>query len=78
MTESEIRGKETFLILGDAKFFSVLDEAAKKKAKEELKELNDRDREIAVQTFRQWALDEDWLKTPTGNTEIPKRGAKNT
>ncbi|XP_045179417.2 alpha-tocopherol transfer protein-like [Mercenaria mercenaria] len=50
---------------GDASFISKLDEEGKKKAREELHELNDKDREIAVQTFRQWVLDQDWLKTPT-------------
>ena len=50
----------------DVKFVSALDDAAKKKAKEELNELNDKDRALAVQTLRQWALQQKWLKTPTG------------
>ncbi|XP_052224863.1 alpha-tocopherol transfer protein-like [Dreissena polymorpha] len=49
----------------DVKFVSALDDAAKKKAKEELNELNDKDRALAVQTLRQWALQQKWLKTPT-------------
>lgn len=50
---------------GDAKFVSILDDAGKKKAKEELHELNDKDREGAVQALRKWALEQNWLKTPT-------------
>ncbi|XP_045166172.2 retinaldehyde-binding protein 1-like isoform X2 [Mercenaria mercenaria] len=50
---------------GDAKFVSKLNEDGKKKAKEELNELNEKDREIAVQTLRKWAIEQDWLKTPT-------------
>ncbi|XP_045191878.1 alpha-tocopherol transfer protein-like isoform X2 [Mercenaria mercenaria] len=49
----------------DAKFISKLDETSKQKAKEELNERNDKDRELAVQTLRQWILEQDWLKTPT-------------
>ncbi|XP_045179423.2 clavesin-2-like [Mercenaria mercenaria] len=49
----------------DNKFISNLDEEGKKKAKEELNELNDEDRQIALQTFRQWVVDLDWLKSPT-------------
>ena len=41
-------------------------EEAKKKAKKELNELNDTDRLLAVQAFRQWILQQKWLKTPTG------------
>ncbi|XP_053385624.1 alpha-tocopherol transfer protein-like [Mercenaria mercenaria] len=50
---------------GDATFISKLDEEGQRKAKEELNELNDVDRQIAVQTLRQWVIDQDWLKTPT-------------
>ncbi|XP_045179350.2 alpha-tocopherol transfer protein-like [Mercenaria mercenaria] len=50
---------------GDAKFVSKLDEEGKKKAKEELHELNDKDTQIAVETLRQWVVDQDWLKSPT-------------
>ncbi|XP_045166171.2 retinaldehyde-binding protein 1-like [Mercenaria mercenaria] len=50
---------------GDAKFVSKLDEAGKKKAKDELHELNDKDRESAVQALRKWVLEQDWLKSPT-------------
>lgn len=50
---------------GDADFVSSLDEASKKKAKEELNELNDKDRELAVQTLRKWVLEQDWLRSPT-------------
>ncbi|XP_060557274.1 alpha-tocopherol transfer protein-like [Ruditapes philippinarum] len=51
--------------IDDAKFVSKLDEKSKRKAKEELQERNDTDRAIAVQTFRQWIQEQDWLKTPT-------------
>lgn len=50
---------------GDATFVSKLDEAGKKKAKDELNELNDKDRELAVQSLRRWVLEQDWLKSPT-------------
>lgn len=50
---------------GDATFVSKLDEAGKKKAKDELNELNDKDRELAVQALRKWVLEQDWLKSPT-------------
>ncbi|XP_045191876.2 alpha-tocopherol transfer protein-like [Mercenaria mercenaria] len=50
---------------GDAEFTSKLDEASKKKAKEELNELNDADRALAVQTFRKWILEQDCIKSPT-------------
>lgn len=50
---------------GDANFQSQLDEKSRKRAREELNELNDKDREIAVQSFRQWVLQQKWLKTPT-------------
>ncbi|XP_045194407.2 alpha-tocopherol transfer protein-like [Mercenaria mercenaria] len=49
----------------DIKFVSKLDEESKKKAKRELNELNDTDRILAVQSFRQWILQQKWLKTPT-------------
>ena len=45
---------------------SLLDEAGKKKAKEELHEQNDKDRELAVQSLRQWVLQQKWLNSPTG------------
>lgn len=50
---------------GDALFVSKLDDASKKKAKDELNELNDKDRELAVQSLRQWVLQQKWLKSPT-------------
>ncbi|XP_052817590.1 alpha-tocopherol transfer protein-like [Mya arenaria] len=50
---------------GDVDFVSKLDEASKKKAKEELNEINDKDREMAVQAFREWILQQKWLRTPT-------------
>ncbi|KAL4229352.1 hypothetical protein ACF0H5_012391 [Mactra antiquata] len=50
---------------GDVNFVSKLDEASKKKAKDELNELNDKDRALAVQAFREWILQQKWLKTPT-------------
>ena len=53
-------------ISGDDDFRSTLDEASRKKAKDELHELNDKDTVLAVQTLRQWVLQQDWLKTPTG------------
>lgn len=49
----------------DIKFVSKLDEESKKKARKELNELNDTDRILAVQSFRQWVLQQKWLKTPT-------------
>lgn len=49
----------------DIKFVSRLDEESKKKARRELNELNDTDRILAVQSFRQWVLQQKWLKTPT-------------
>ena len=55
-----------FLFSDDIKFISKLDEDSKKKAKRELNELNDADRILAVQSFRQWVLQQKWLKTPTG------------
>lgn len=50
---------------GDAHFNSILDEEGKKKAKDELNEMNEKDRKIAVQTLRKWVLKQDWLTTPT-------------
>lgn len=50
---------------GDIKFESALDEESMKKARRELNELNDTDRILAVQSFRQWILQQKWLKTPT-------------
>ncbi|XP_045166162.2 retinaldehyde-binding protein 1-like isoform X2 [Mercenaria mercenaria] len=50
---------------GDAKFVSKLDEAGKKNAKDELHELNDKDRESAVQALRKWLLEQKWLKSIT-------------
>ena len=63
-----IMGKKTFFtaFVGDADFVSKLNEEEKKKAKEELHELNDKDREGAVQALRKWALEQKWLKTMTG------------
>ncbi|XP_060565140.1 alpha-tocopherol transfer protein-like [Ruditapes philippinarum] len=49
----------------DIKFVSKLNEESQKKAKKELNELNDTDRILAVQSFRQWVLQQKWLKTPT-------------
>ena len=51
---------------GDAEFISKLDEASKKKCKDELHELNDTDRASAVQCFRKWIQEQPWLRTPTG------------
>ena len=45
---------------------SKLDEESLKVAKEELHERNEKDRLLAVQTFRQWVLEQQWLRTPTG------------
>ena len=45
---------------------SKLDEKSLKVAKEELHERNEKDRLLAVQTFRQWVLEQKWLRTPTG------------
>ncbi|KAL4235165.1 hypothetical protein ACF0H5_006803 [Mactra antiquata] len=50
---------------GDKTYVCKLDQKSKEVAKIELKELNDKDREIAVQTLRQWVLDQPWLKSPT-------------
>ncbi|XP_060581886.1 alpha-tocopherol transfer protein-like isoform X1 [Ruditapes philippinarum] len=50
---------------GDAKFVSKLNEEEKKRAKDELHELNDKDREGAVQALRKWALEQKWLITMT-------------
>ena len=55
-----------FDLTGDAQFVSLLDETGKKKANEELHEQNDKDRELAVQSLRQWVLQQKWLKSPTG------------
>ena len=60
--------KYVFNIAGDAKFVSKLDEASKKKAKDEIGEKSDKDRELAVQALRGWVVQQKWLKTPTGNT----------
>ena len=57
-------------LAGDDSFQSILNDASKKKAKDELNELNDEDRKLAVQTLRQWVLQQDWLKSPTGKPEI--------
>ena len=46
---------------------SKLNAASLQKAKEELHELNDADRALAIQTLRQWVLQQNWLKSPTGN-----------
>ena len=51
---------------GDTEFVSKLDEKSLKVAKEELHERNEKDRLLAVQTFRQWVLEQKWLRTPTG------------
>lgn len=50
---------------GDERFVSKLTEAGRKKAKEELNEINDKDRVLAVQSLRKWVLEQPWLKTPT-------------
>ncbi|XP_052212993.1 retinaldehyde-binding protein 1-like isoform X2 [Dreissena polymorpha] len=49
----------------DVIFVSNLDSAGKKKANEELNELNDKDRELAVQSLRWWVLQQKWLRAPT-------------
>ena len=49
---------------------SKLDEASLKVAKEELHEINETDRLLAVQTLRQWVLEQKWLRTPTGTVSL--------
>ncbi|XP_052225739.1 alpha-tocopherol transfer protein-like isoform X2 [Dreissena polymorpha] len=49
----------------DVTFLSTLDDVGKKKAKEELNELNDKDRALAVQSLRGWVLQQKWLRAPT-------------
>jgi len=51
---------------GDKSYVCTLDEASKRKCKEELNERNPTDTLLAVQTFRQWVKEQDWLRTPTG------------
>ena len=52
---------------GDVNYTSQLDSKSKKRARDELNEI-DSDRACAVQTFRQWVLEQkEWLKAPTGN-----------
>ena len=54
------------LSTADTEYKFPLDEESKKKAKDELNEI-DSDRVCAVQTFRKWVLDQaKWLKSPTG------------
>ena len=55
-----------FDIVGDDDYVCTLDEASRKKARDELHELNDKDRVLAVQTLRKWVLEQDWLRSPTG------------
>ena len=53
-------------ISGDKSYTCTLDSASKKKAREELNEIES-DRARAVQTFRSWVLEQRaWLKSPTG------------
>ena len=55
-------------ISGDKSYKCTLDSASKKKAREELNEIES-DRARAVQTFRSWVLEQRaWLKSPTGIT----------
>ena len=49
---------------------SKLDEASLQVAKEELHEINETDRLLAVQTLRQWVLEQKWLRTPTGTVSL--------
>lgn len=50
---------------GDDNYICLLDSDSKKKARDELNEIES-DRACAVQTFRKWVLDQkDWLKAPT-------------
>lgn len=53
--------------IADLDFISKLDEKIRKVAKNEFNELNEKDRELAVQTFRQWVLEQAWLKNPTSS-----------
>lgn len=46
---------------GYTDFVSKLNETSREKAKEELHELNDGDRRLAVQTLRKWVLEQTWL-----------------
>ena len=67
MTEISSKIIKTFFNpTDDDSFESTLNEVSKTKAKDELNERNDEDRKLAVQTLRQWILNQDWLKTPTG------------
>ena len=55
-----------FFSTADNKFKSRLNHTSRKKAREELNEIES-DRASAVQTFRRWVLDQkDWLTAPTG------------
>ena len=54
----------------DTDYNFPLDDGSKKKAKDELNEV-DSDRACAVQTFRKWVLDQKkWLKSPTGRRNM--------
>ena len=58
----------SFCISGDKSYKCTLDSASKKKAREELNEIES-DRARAVQTLRSWVLEQRaWLKSPTGIT----------
>ena len=55
-----------FTTAGDANYNCRLDSVGKKKARDELNEIES-DRACAVQAFRKWVLEQDaWLKSPVG------------
>ena len=55
-----------FTTAGDANYNCRLDSAGKKKARDELNEIES-DRACAVQTFKKWVLEQDpWLRSPVG------------
>ena len=61
----------SLLTTGDANYVCSLDSEGKKKARDELNEIES-DRANAVQTFRSWVLEQDlWLKSPVGKFCIP-------
>ena len=55
-------------VSGDKQYTSQLDEASKARAKKELNERNDKDRDSAVRALQNWASGQNWLRTPMGKT----------
>jgi hypothetical protein len=65
-----------FIAMADDKYVCTLTAASLKVAEEELGEKAS-ERLVAVQTLRDWALQQKWMKTPTGMLTIHDDGLVN-